>query len=114
MLELLLQNCSSCDNACSSLLELASIAIENEKLFDMAINKCTNVNGLLENGETFLTNLFKTNQSEEIINRIIDRKIFDMNMLSGGPRWDRKTRIYSLPRAARMRLKGIISTAIGS
>ena len=53
---------------------------ENELLFNLVLDKCENKNALLNNGETFLTNLFKERYSAEIIDSIIDKQIFDANV----------------------------------
>lgn len=54
----------------------------DETLFNVAMEKCENKNSVLKNGETFLTNLFKEGYGVETIDNIIDKKIFDANVIN--------------------------------
>ena len=84
LIQLLLNNCDLTPVSSQTFLNLANLAvkIDDENLFECALENCKEKNALLTNGETFLTNLFKKEYSEEHINKIISKTIFDPQTLN--------------------------------
>ena len=84
LIKLILDNCDLTLVSSQTFLNLANLALKknDNNLFDRAIDNCQDKNILLENGETFLTNLFKEKYSEEQIDIIISRNIFDSQVIN--------------------------------